>query len=688
MILLCSGQISLRHLDALLLFATGLREAGYSVAIDDRFAPAGMSRHQKFEAVPFLAAPDDITPGCIVIIAAEDISEEVQTLLRAAPPPPGTPVRAVGYFETPQARINSRNRIAYATGTEPEVINRGTPHSKQLIEAPVVPLVTAIARAPVQSEGARTSLLVYMPEDMLEEEGVLHDLATLRHAPRTDLHILTTAKGKAIIRQSRHAGLSVFGYGELAPANLLTYADVFAFFGPGIPGERMAFLALIAMGSGKVVIDCTTSAAFKTAGAPALSGPEHAAALAGYLADTVAGSRREIGRRILLDPWLRACDIATLTESLSLRPSPAASPDERAPATVFFPTNGVGLGHAQRCALIADGLPGESAVRFAAFPSCTDLLRRRGYDCMPVIARSDAHEDAFAADLINYLRLRDMLAPGDTLVFDGGFVFDSVYRVVSELKIPAWWIRRGLWQPEHINPNVLERERAFTGVITPDEAFPELNDVYSSGNHIHRVGPVVRTDASSPKERAGLRKRLGKAFNRPVDTLAVSMLGSGMASERTAQVQMLCSLMEERENCLHLVVVWPHAVVASDFGQWHNSFAVRTDQTLSLCAAADLVVSAAGYNSFHELLYAGIPSIMIPNHATYLDDQEKRARAAADRNLARFVAATDLLTLQREVDGLLDGTVRAEIAAAFTEVPLPERGNNAAAELIRGVNSR
>ena len=79
---------------------------------------------------------------------------------------------------------------------------------------------------------------------------------------------------------------------------------------------------------------------------------------------------------------------------------------------------------------------------------------------------------------------------------------------------------------------------------------------------------------------------------------------------------------------------------------------------------------------------------MIPNHATYLDDQEKRARAAADRNLARFVAATDLLTLQREVDGLLDGTVRAEIAAAFTEVPLPERGNTAAAELIRGVNGR
>ena len=109
---------------------------------------------------------------------------------------------------------------------------------------------------------------------------------------------------------------------------------------------------------------------------------------------------------------------------------------------------------------------------------------------------------------------------------------------------------------------------------------------------------------------------------------------------------------------------------------------IKTQNTGALCRAADLVVSAVGYNSFHEIMYSGIPSIMIPQFAPYLDDQERRARAAADRGLTSLVLETELVRLKQEVAAFLDDGKAADIRAAFAEVALPERGNHAAAHII------
>jgi UDP:flavonoid glycosyltransferase YjiC (YdhE family) len=78
--------------------------------------------------------------------------------------------------------------------------------------------------------------------------------------------------------------------------------------------------------------------------------------------------------------------------------------------------------------------------------------------------------------------------------------------------------------------------------------------------------------------------------------------------------------------------------------------------------AFDLSVSACGYNSFHELLRFGIPTLFIPNQNTALDDQQGRVRWAADSGLARVIervsvdAATPLLCdlLDHDGKGLFD----------------------------------
>jgi hypothetical protein len=90
--------------------------------------------------------------------------------------------------------------------------------------------------------------------------------------------------------------------------------------------------------------------------------------------------------------------------------------------TVFLPTNGNGLGHAQRCLQIAEGMGG-TEIAFAAFPSCVPMIEEAGHPCLPLVQRTEDHADRNANDLLNSLRLRRNLVPGDRLVFDGGYVF-------------------------------------------------------------------------------------------------------------------------------------------------------------------------------------------------------------------------------------------------------------------------
>ncbi len=684
MILIDAGERNDHTFDSVLVFASQLAAQGYSVGIDERTLPDTLDRHQKYEVAPYLVDVTGIAVTRFLLIGAETISEQTLRMLRSYDFTSVTPVSAIGRFTDHQALVSAQSKIAYVLGREPDVVDLRKLQKKPLLPSAISPLVAGKAAGVRPADHTPPQLFVFLPTEMLEDTQSLSLLGSLDNVRGYRLNLVLAGKGKEQIKDSRFAHLSAFAATEFSPSTFAKMADIAVFFGEDVPGERMAAFALEMLQADKVVIDCTRSEAFVACGAPVLRGPDELGSLANYLVDTVITNVEEISHFVANSRWLDGYRLAGLEHALGLAPQrePLA---QAAPArTIFLPTNGVGLGHAQRCALIASAMPRPGDYVFAAFPSCFPLIEGKGFSCLPLVQKSPYHPEVYANDLINYLRLQRAVRTGDRLIFDGGYVFDSIYRVVFEKQLSAIWIRRGLWQASQSNAVTLDREKAFEKVIVPNEAFDELNSEHGYGHKIYHIGPVVQESATDADDGLKLRDRLKAHLGHPFDQLAVTMLGSGVAADRSAQMQTLTNIYERRKNCLHLILIWPGAIVPTGVFGWKNTRVVQTMNALELCKAADLVVTAVGYNSFHEILYHQIPAILVPQMAAFMDDQDRRARAASERGLAETVLATEMLLLEREVMAFLDsgkaGRIRANLAAHV----LPPRGNHLAATLIDG----
>jgi len=310
------------------------------------------------------------------------------------------------------------------------------------------------------------------------------------------------------------------------------------------------------------------------------------------------------------------------------------------------------------------------------------MLNRFGFDAVPLISRSNLHSDPHENDLINYGRLRRLSLGAKALVFDGGYVFDSIYRTIMDNSMNGIWIRRGLWQPTQDNSIALDREKIFNRVIIPQEAFDELNDHYSHGDHIKTVGPIVQRTKLSARQRSAIRQDLAQHLNFFFEHLIVTMLGGGVAADRSAQLNAVAAIVDDIPKSLNLIVSWPTATIEPGLHSWKNTRVVRTHHASTLVASSDLLISAVGYNSFHEALYNKVPTIFLPQSATFMDDQQRRGRAAVDRGLAALIEPKELFSLSDRIAGFLHGDEASNIRKYFKTVKLPTPGNSAAASLI------
>ncbi|MEM0946191.1 MAG: hypothetical protein AAGK37_02205 [Pseudomonadota bacterium] len=331
--------------------------------------------------------------------------------------------------------------------------------------------------------------------------------------------------------------------------------------------------------------------------------------------------------------------------------------------------NGVGLGHVTRQLAVARRLRQLGAtVRFWCYSQAAGLIAKDGFE---IIARQTSEHmrmDRSPWTLHEAADLSTFLARSGTrvLIQDAGRISPAV---AAALRNPAVGdvrtvlVRRGMWQPGK-NRGWRDTEQLCDLVLEPSDlahaadsgATKEPAPDNRGYARFARVSPVVLTGSDQVMPRAEARREIG--ISGRTHACLVSLGGDALVSHAGASI-----LIRDAAARAGVKLVWltsPLATATIRAGK--EEMTVQAFPAARLIAAFDGLITAAGYNSFHEALLIGdLPILMVPALHQRLDDQLRRAQFARDKGWCHL-----LNTKERDPD-------IAELDAFFASVERGER---------------
>ncbi len=356
-----------------------------------------------------------------------------------------------------------------------------------------------------------------------------------------------------------------------------------------------------------------------------------------------------------------------------------AAPSRHRRRVMFVTINGIGMGHLTRMLAIARRCPDPIEPVFVTMSQALKVLRQQGYLAEFIPSRKYLGADVATWNGFVKDELGEMLSFYDpaVVVFDGNVPYQGVIEAIKANADPwSIWSRRGMWRSESLD--IIKRERHFDVVLEPgDLAAPDDHGITSRHRtRTHRVDPIRLLDAGEMLPREQARLELGLDPDR---TTALIQLGAGNNFDFRSIHKIAFEHLTKRYDVQIAVGEWliserpidlPDSAVRMPdypFARFFNAF--------------DLAVSAVGYNSFHELLYAGVPTILVPNEATEQDNQLARALYADRLGLGICVRSTETYALTAAIDRLFDLAERERMGSNLKALD-PANGAQQAATLI------
>ena len=347
---------------------------------------------------------------------------------------------------------------------------------------------------------------------------------------------------------------------------------------------------------------------------------------------------------------------------------------------LFLSSNGVGMGHLTRLLAVARRCPPSIEPVFLAMSQAARVVEDYGF-----LVEFTAHHLYLDLDVERWnealrAQLNEMVAFYDAraVLFDGNVPYRGLVDArVDNPSVPFLWCRRGMWLPG-AGRVALERARQFDAVLEPRD----LAEDYDRGETAFRaerrrlVDPILLLDPHELLERAAARAELGLDPDRPAILI---QLGSRNNFDFGELFEVAHAHLRRRYDVQIAVAEWLIAETAPDL----PSGVIRL-QAYPLCRyfrAFDGAISAVGYNSYHELIYYGLPAIFVPNEHPSMDDQLMRALFAERRGLGLCVRTFEPYEVRRAIDRLMDDAERAAIATRCRALA-GANGAVAAAELI------
>jgi hypothetical protein len=351
------------------------------------------------------------------------------------------------------------------------------------------------------------------------------------------------------------------------------------------------------------------------------------------------------------------------------------------PRVTLVTSNGWGLGHLSRQLAIALAIGDRADVTMFSFSRGLPLAGQFGIRSeycpsynSPWIPRQrwnryvEARFEAFVEEV-----------NPDVVLFDGVAPYHGIINALLGFpSVSFGWLRRGMWLHSR-NDVQLAKSSAFDFVIEPGDIAASADTGPTAGLDSMRVPPVSLLEVVPMLGREEAAAALDLDPARPSVLFGI---GSGQPGEAE----------EARQAALDRALGqsgWQVGAVTSPLSageSTNSSDAVPISGVYPLMrylSAFDAAISAAGYNSVHELMPAWVPSLFVPKSASQTDDQIARATYLAEHDLALVAMDHDLDGVRNQVKRLLSDE-RHRLKRALTARPRETMlgGAHAVAEVL------
>lgn len=322
---------------------------------------------------------------------------------------------------------------------------------------------------------------------------------------------------------------------------------------------------------------------------------------------------------------------------------------------VFYAVNGLGLGHLTRLLSIALELKIVSGGYFEPFFFTTSEAAHilSEYDIpfiqipsKPLTQRSGQFTFAEWARLINSIvqcafeNIKPDLLIVDTFPIGTARELEHILRFADCLKV---FIHRASKRDSYTRESI-ESQNLYHLILIPHDKEKGHVDIPIPENfsgEIFYSGPIFLSniagiDRSIPKDVAikllGLKNNTLKIY--------VTFGGGGDPNILSSENTILKIITDVTPSAQIFIGKGPLARFSNSIGDTGNGREnIKISHIFPICSylsAFDFAIASSGYNTYHELMYAGIPTIFIPR-VRGLDDQEARIKFAVDKTAALTV---------------------------------------------------
>src|SRR5439155_13061617 len=312
------------------------------------------------------------------------------------------------------------------------------------------------------------------------------------------------------------------------------------------------------------------------------------------------------------------------------RPVSRASSNTR--RAIFLSSNGVGLGHVTRLLAIARRSGGRFEPIFATMAPASKIIEDFGYVAEYIPSRFTIGADFAIWDTWFRVELERLIDnyQAQQVIFDGNIPNPGLIgAVASRGDCKLAWVRRAMWGDTG-NP-FIESSRWFDLIIEPGEIAGARDTGVTTRRRDEAtlVKPIRLLEDDDLLSREDAATALGLD---PARSAVLIQLGAGSNRDIISLIDRLVKEIRRYPTVQIAVAEW--AIGANQLSLWPEVTTLRGYPLCQYFNAFDFSISAAGYNTFHEVISHELPTIFIANANPTMDDQVGRAQFAQDAGAA------------------------------------------------------